>query len=380
MGNVKKNFRMIMTTLSGIWLVFMAFHCILTGKISFWNFFGSLPTFIFIIIPLVFLVYEVWQRNRKFTGIVIAVFSLILGATQLDINIFRLKNRVMKSGEFRQAKVINWNTCYWDQYKDRDRFFAFLKKQKADIYILQEYLHDSIDWRNPAGGQAAKNLDHSKLFSICSVVPGFPPHYLAIDDRNRLAKEFPGYYIRTHLQFVLVSRFPIINDHVDDSEQYAVYDVNISGRLVRFFNVHMLLHIEPGNPLAANFYQGVRQRHCARQLGFTNLKKDIQNTRMDYFIAGDFNSTTAMGMMNDLLKGHVDGIQYSNELIPLSFEFHGLRLWRFDYGLVSKSNDNITIKSYQNIDQEGLSDHNPQSMVLNIKVPVPKTDPRYSRK
>lgn len=355
----KKYIRIIVTTLSSVWLVFVIFHLIFTGKTPLWNFLGSIPPSFFGVIPLVFLTFEVLWKKKRLSGILTAVFSLLLGVTQLDINILRIKNNEIPAGGYTSIKVFNWNTEYWDQFKDKDRFYRFLKTQDADIYILQEYLHITKDFSVP-------KADRSKLFSICSVVPGFPLHYLAVDDRKRLREEFPGYYFVTDKQFVILSRFPIKDSHPDYSEQYSVTDIDIYGRLVRFFNVHMLLHVEPENPFQPHYYEALDRRYKARQLGFKRLKEDIKKTST-YFIAGDFNSTKAMGVMDDLLKEHVDAVKYSNELIPLSFGFYGLRLWRFDYGMVPKTNENLKIKIYQNIDHEGLSDHNPQSFVLDIK-------------
>lgn len=367
MQNIKRNIRITLAVTEVLWLVFIVLHLIFTGRVAVWNLPGSLPTFMFVLIPLLFLSFEILQRKRNLAGILAAVFSLILGATQLDINLFRMKEE-NGSDQYREIKVFNWNTCYWDQFKDRDRYYEFLKKQQADIYILQEYLHDSEDWRYPGSGKRVENMDSAKLFSICSAVPGFTPHYLAIDDTSRLAKEFPGYHIRTHLQFVLISRFPIKQSHPDYSEQYAVADVDIDGRLIRIFNIHMLLHVKPGNPFVPSFYRELRQRHEARCLAFNNLYEDIKETKIDYFIAGDFNSTTAMGVMNGLLKDHVDAMNYSNKLLPLSFEYKGLKFWRFDYVLTPKKSKTLWIKSFENIDPEGLSDHDPQRFVLNVKI------------
>ena len=361
--------RILFTMMSGLWFVFMVCHVIFTGKISLWNFFGSLPTVLFGLISLLFLLVELAWKRRSGWGILLASFSLILGITQIDLNVHmnpESKQVSQRQGSTR-IKIFNWNTNCWDQHKSKDKFYQFLKKQQADIYILQEYLHGSIDWSDPKVDKSKEMVDRSKLFRICSVVPGFPIHYLAIDDRERLRKEFPGYEIRTDLQFVVISRFPILSSHADYSEQYAVTDVNINGRPVRLFNIHILLHIEPENPLKPYFYQALHRRFLARQLAFKNLKADISSTKIDYLIAGDFNSTKAMGVMNDLLQTHNDAAQYSTSLFPLTFEFGGVRWWRFDYELTPKTNSNIRILSYQNLEHYGLSDHNPQSLIVNIE-------------
>lgn len=374
MKNIKKNIRITLTVTEISWLVFIVLHLLFTGKTAIWNFPGSLPTFIFVLIPLIFLIVEILQRKRRITGILAALLSIFLGASQLDINLFPVKE-VSRSGQCREITVFNWNTCYWDQFKDRDHFYEFLKKQQADIYILQEYLHNSKDWRYPSNEKQVEDADSAKLFSICSVVPGFTPHYVAIDEISRLAQVFPGYHIRSHLQFVFISRFPIKDSYPDYSEQYAVADVDIDGRLVRVFNVHMLLHIKPGNPFVPSFYRELRQRYEARSLAIKNLYQDIEETQIDYIIAGDFNATKAMGVMNGLLKEHVDAVNYSSTLIPFSFEFKGLKFWRFDYVLAPKASETLCFKSFQNLDPEGLSDHDPQRFIIKL-LQEPKVDPK----
>lgn len=359
-----------------LWLILMILHVLLTGKLFLWNIIGSIPPVTFLLIPLILLACNLVQKKRKLLLIVSALFSLILGFTQADLNLFSLGNlqtkafkdqKEINSKQYGKLKVVSWNTCFWDQNKIKERYYRLLKKEKADIYILQEYLYESSNQpKSPNRNRESTKIERSRMYSICSVVPGFPPHYLAIDDMSRLAKEFPGYYIRTNLQFVLISRFPIKKAFTDYSEQFAVYDVDIGGRDIRFFNVHMLLHVELGNPFMAKFYRGLRQRYLARQLAFNNLKHEIQTTKGDYFIAGDFNSTKAMGIMNDLLKTHEDAVAYSTMLIPFSLHYKGLNLWRFDYGLVPKNHSNLKVVDYQTLDHEGLSDHNPLAFELRF--------------
>jgi endonuclease/exonuclease/phosphatase family metal-dependent hydrolase len=363
MKKVNKYIRSAITVVSVGWLAFTVSHIILTGKIYLWNFPSSLPTFFFILIPLFLLTCMVLWKKRKLSCILIVVLSLLLGITQLDINIFRMKTYELQTNEYTPVKIFNWNTNCWDQHKNRKQFFDFLKKQQADIYILQEYLHLMDSGIEPT----QEDIERLKLFSICPAVPGFPAIYQPVNDIQVIKKEFSGYYVATDNQFVIISRFPIKASHVDCSQQYSVSDIDIQGRLVRFFNVHMLLHIEPGSPFKPYFYEMLNRRFKARQLGFKNLKEDIKKTNGDYFISGDFNSTKAMGAIEDLLKENVDAARYSNELIPMTFEFRGLKFWRFDYALVPKNNKNIMIKSFRSIGHEGLSDHNPLSLVLSVK-------------
>jgi hypothetical protein len=146
-----------------------------------------------------------------------------------------------------------------------------------------------------------------------------------------------------------------------------ITDVNINGRVVRLFNTHILLHIEPVSPLKKYFYKAISTRFKDRQLAFNNLKEDIATTDTDYIIAGDFNSTKAMGVMDEFLATHIDAVNYSRDLIPLTFEFSGLRFWRFDYVMVPKKSKNIIIQSLRNLYHENLSDHYSQYIIFDIR-------------
>lgn len=275
MQNNKKRVYKVITVLMVLWLVFVILHVLLTGKLFLWNIMGSLPPIAFLAIPLLFLASEFFLKKRSLIRIISALIAVTLGFTQADLNLFPLVNlqtNVVKADnatnitQYVKIKVVDWNTCFWDQNKNDEQYYRLLKKQKADIYLLQEYLYDAGNLVQPQKGETTK-VDRSRRYSICSVMPGFPPRYWAVDDISRLVKEFPGYYIRTNLQFVLISRYPIKEAFTDYSEQFAVYDVDIAGKTIRFFNVHMLLHVELGNPLTAQFYRGLRQRYLAQ---FTN--------------------------------------------------------------------------------------------------------------
>lgn len=353
---MKKYVQNTIKTLAVLWFVYMIIHIVFVGKFFLLNFPASTPTFFFVIVPVILLVYFLIQKKKKVIFIGIVSVSLIMGITQFDINIATKSNNNINKDNYMPVKVFCWNTNLWDQLKDGNAFYDYLKNQKADVYLLQEYLHCVTD----------RNDKSQKPFKICNIIPGFPPNYLTIDETERIKKEFPGYYFSTDGQFVIISKYPIIRSHADYSEQYAVSDVEINGETMRFFNVHMLLHIEPGNPFVPYFYNAISRRYKAREIGFKNLYEDIKKTNTDYFIEGDFNSSKSMGVMNGLLKNHIDTVKYSKYILPLTFEMDGLKLWRFDYAFVPK-NDNILISSHKYLPHKGLSDHNPLSINMYLK-------------
>jgi hypothetical protein len=359
MKDIKKRLHITISVLSFLWCLFTVLHVIFTGKIYIWNLISSIPTLFFIIIPIVFLIYQILQKKKRLLFICVPILAFALGITQADINIIRPGHSDFPADTYKKVKVLDWNTNCWDQQKDREQFFKFLKTRNADIYILQEYLHGPVNLDDPS-------VDKTNLFSLCPPIPEFLPQYRSVDDLERLKQEFPEYYIATDNQFAIVSRFPIKNTNCDGSGEFSVSDIDIYGRTVRFFNVHMLLHLNPEDPLNS---AELDKRYRARKLGFKNLRDQIKKSGMDYFISGDFNSTKAMGVMNGLLKENADAAEYSKDLVPSTFNFKGMKLWRFDYALVKKSNKNVSINSYKCLSNEGLSDHNPLFLTLSIKNP-----------
>ncbi len=362
MKTLKKHLHILVRITSILCFVFMICHILFAGEIYFWNFPASIPTFFFVIVPLLFLVIEITLfKERKPVIIIIVVFSILIGSTQVDINIFKKSNDIIPQTEkLKELKVFNWNTGCWDQDKDKDSFYSFLKKQNADIYILQEYLYNSALLNK-------ENIEPSKIFKVCNIIPGFTADCLAIDDTKRINKEFPGHYLMTVNQFVIISRFPIKKYKLDYSEQYAYADIDINGRVIRFFNTHMLLHIEPVSPLRSYFYDALNRRYKARKIAFEDLEKDIKETTTDYFVSGDFNSTKAMGIMDTLFEDNIDASRFSDDHMPFTFEFKGLKLWRFDYAFINKYSKSLYIESMKTMSHQGLSDHNPLSVDLYIK-------------
>ncbi|HYH02355.1 MAG TPA: endonuclease/exonuclease/phosphatase family protein [Bacillota bacterium] len=346
-------------SLSIIWLGFTGLHLLCTGNNPVWNVVGNLPPFLFAVIPLYLLLWELLRRPRKLGAVGIVFVALLLGMTQTDFNWSYFNESAKSSANVKEIRIFNWNTSFWDQNKDRQRFFEFLNQQKSDILILQEYLHAANE---------GSRINQQRLFSICPAIAGFPRHYVELDDRLQIRNTFPGFYFATLRQFVLISRFPILASHLDSSEQYAYYDLKIYGRVIRVFNVHILLHLEMENPFRRGYYEALQRRFEGRKLAFRNLLRDLRLTQTDYLIAGDFNSTKAMGVMGNLLRETTDAVKYSSEVIPVTITFNGLRLWRFDYVLLAKKARHLKVKSFKILDCAQLSDHNPQTVVLNLKL------------
>lgn len=348
--NKKFNIRSIWCFIIVFWNLFMLFYLFCIGKFPIMSIFGSIPTLFFAFVSILILAFSI-RLNMVFK--LLALVGACMGFTQFEINFFTENKSVAQPGDT-VVNIINWNTKMWDQYKDSNEFYSYLKDQKADIYILQEALFtkdDTYSYDVPD--------EYLKPAALTYIIPGFTPDFYFLDKTSEIKEYFPEYYISHQQQFVIISRYKIVSSEIDDSEQYQIADIEINGEIIRLFNVHFVLHLETFNPLDSNFYPALERRFVARSIAFENLHRDINLTGTDYIIAGDFNSPPTMGTMDYLIDRNRDLFDYSDDILPFSIEFLGMRIWRFDYVFTNK-NAGFNVMSFKNLPVPSLSDHNAQ--------------------
>ena len=83
-----------------VWFIFLIFHLLLTGKIYLWNFMGNIPSVCFVFFPLCALVYELLRKQKRLFFVILSLIALLLGFTQFDLNLFRLKTEETNTTEF----------------------------------------------------------------------------------------------------------------------------------------------------------------------------------------------------------------------------------------------------------------------------------------
>jgi hypothetical protein len=84
----------------------------------------------------------------------LGIIVVILGFTQGDFLLLTSPVSADKKNTV-EITLFNWNTQCWDQGKDEIEFYHYLEKQKADIYLLQEYLH-LRDWENEENNESRR--------------------------------------------------------------------------------------------------------------------------------------------------------------------------------------------------------------------------------
>lgn len=349
--------RFFIRSINVTWIVFIIGYLILKGQFALITIFGSAPVLLFIIIPLALVFFHL-IIDRKTRYIFFSIVGLLLGSSQLYPNINKLDAMQPSDDNHVSVKIMNWNTEMWDMGKDSSEFFNFLVEQNSDIYILQERIY------NANYDIGVRDSSHFSIpHPITTVVPGFADSYMSVEDTSELEERFPNYYFVANHQFLVISKYPIVESWLDRSEQYQVVDIDIDGLPFRIFNVHMLLHVELENPLKRKFYEGLSNRFDARVVGFNNLESDIMKTDIEYVVAGDFNSTPNMGTMDELFSSHKNIFRYTDEYFPSTIKFLGASFWQIDYVFLKK-NSYFNIKSFTNESAEHLSDHKMQLFEL----------------
>jgi endonuclease/exonuclease/phosphatase (EEP) superfamily protein YafD len=247
------------------------------------------------------------------------------------------------------VRLVSWNTQYWHQHVDTDAFYRFLRALDADVYVLQEYVHG-------------------------------PHHALSeVDDRVRLRAEFPGYHLARAGELITLSRFPIVatppvgparelGTHPTwpaevDATRVLRADLRVGESILSVYNVHIPVQYVPGDrPFAGGFRTELRSRHSARAAQFDGLAADLDAGHQLVVVAGDFNSTGAMGEMRGLFARLTPANRAMRHPYPASWPATGPALWQLDWAFTA----GVGLRSCRFLPVQGLSDHRVQDLHLTV--------------
>jgi endonuclease/exonuclease/phosphatase (EEP) superfamily protein YafD len=339
------------------WLAFVLLHLGLSGRFWLWLLPDALPPIAFLAVPALLaatvpalrLLRRPMPRRARRLVAAGAAIALVLGAGSAGLNLHALA----PAGAVRPdaIRVFAWNTEYWDQTDDPDRFYRFLAGQRADVYVLQEHLN----WDMAAGDDGARPLD----------------------DTDRLRRAFPGYHLAARGELLTLSRFPILARPPVGPDRFlpptARYrdvvsaarvlrtDLDVGGRPLSVYNVHIPVQfsLEPSRILGR-----LAGRDAARRQQFGGLLADLAGNPLPVLVAGDFNTSPAMGDLAGLRGRLVDATPANRSLYPVSWDASGwLRLWRLDWAFTSRA---VQVQRYEFVDPAGLSDHRGQRLLLHL--------------
>ncbi|MER5650279.1 endonuclease/exonuclease/phosphatase family protein [Streptosporangium sp. NPDC002524] len=324
------------------WAVFVAAHVLLTGRWWFWLVVESMPPVTLVVVPLLLLAVTPLARPVRRRLSVVLLALLLLGAQLAGVSPLGLAQGDGPPGG--ALKVFSWSTDVWEMSDDPVRFYDYLRAQRADVYLLQEYLH----W-------------------------GDGP--LRVDDLARVRAAFPGYHIATEGELITISRLPIVatyprrtsptgTDWYWRGNKALRVDVRSGTRVLSLYNVHLPVPIRTErSPLTAGFYEFVRDQYQRRRGEFAALRADLARNPNPAVVAGDFNSA----WMNLIPPGEgLRRLDPEGSALPLTWPTSAFaiplpRLWRLDWVFTTEE---VRVPRYRLV--PSISDHLAQELYVSL--------------
>jgi hypothetical protein len=328
-------------------------HLLLSGRTWLWVLPDLMPPVLFLLLPLGVLAALAAIRPRRAVSVAVAVLSVValgLGFGQAGLNLpGGVNDGPAPAGALR---VVTWDTLDWTTDKDPGRFYDFLTKRNADVYLLQNYAHTG------------------------------PETFRLGADEDRLRRSFPGYEFATVGTLLTISRFPIVaqvpietnptpppgtaNIWYLSAWKYGMLrtDLQVRGRILSVYNVffydRFFLHVMPLTPA---FFTNIRGLNEGRDAQLDQLLAETRSNPNPFVISGNLNVLPNTGDRHrlDAYKdaGRADGSPY-----PASLTFVGLSLWRMDWTFTSS---NVGVHSYDLVPPDGLSSRHLQDVVLSLR-------------
>lgn len=197
-------------------------------------------------------------------------------------------------------------------------------------------------------------------------------------DLDQIRREFPGYEPVAAGTLLTLSRLPVLNARTVASHDEPVLSyppapyvlrvqVQAGDRAVSIYNVHVLVQIVlEESPLQAGFYREINDRGARRAEEFHALTREVVADPDPVLVAGDLNTSPAMGDNRELLAATHDAALVSTDPYPVSWRRGGSLPgpWRLDWALTRGP---IDVASYDFADPAGNSDHAAQ--VIELRSP-----------
>ncbi|MEV4710337.1 endonuclease/exonuclease/phosphatase family protein [Micromonospora sp. NPDC049374] len=335
-------------------MVFALAHVALSGRFWLWTLPGMLPPVTFVAIPFLLMLLASLARGRRVRTATASLVALLASFPFSGVNLAALDGaeRVATNGP--TLRVLSLNTDYWGQVRDgiwaekrdRGRLLDYLRSLDADVYLLQEHMLRVDNRPQP------------------------------ITDLADARAAFPGYQVVAAGTLLTLSRLPVVGHDVVHSRDEPVLqfpapyglrvDVQVGGRTLSTYNVHMPVQLlMEESPFSGNFYREIRERHERRSEEYRALTADVKANRNPLLVAGDFNTSPAMGDNRALLNATTDAAASSGDLYPVSWRVGGQvpKLWRNDWALLGNGARAV---EYGFVDSMGNSDHAAQRLTVTL--------------
>jgi endonuclease/exonuclease/phosphatase family metal-dependent hydrolase len=349
----------LLVAATAAWTMFFVLHILFTGRWWPWLVVEATPPLTAVAAPLLLLVVVPLARPVRSRLATMLVLLLLAGAYLADFGA-GWTGAAAHNPQGTAVKVFAWSTDYWQMSDDKDAFYAFLRRQGADVYLLQEYLY----WK---GDQPIR-----------------------IDDSARLRAEFPGYRLAVQGELLTLSRLPIVaaehqrvpstgTDWYWKATKVQRTDIQVGGRTVSFYNVHLPVPFRVGdNPLSSRFYRFLKGQGAWRIRELRKLRTDLTRNPHPAVVAGDFNSPwMKLSTLGAGTRGHSPtGSLLPARSWPIS-DYPLPRLWRLDWLYTSRG---LVVSRYHFRDGgEAFSDHLGQEIRVVVPNETPSARPLFHR-
>ncbi|MFF3854213.1 endonuclease/exonuclease/phosphatase family protein [Micromonospora sp. NPDC002575] len=346
-----------LAALTVCWAVFLMTFLLLTGGHWWWRPVELMPPLVFVAVPLLLLALAPLARPARARLAVAAVCCLAIGFDVSGLNPAALSGGPTPAPPG-AVRVFSWNTEYWYDGSDPQRFHDYLAAQQADVYLLQEYVGWDLDRHRP----------------------------VRVDHVAELRRLFPDYQVVAVGELLTMSRYPIVASRALDGLPYltdparhgvpadtdfADYyrhkvlrtDLLVDGRVLSVYNVHVPVQLDISmDPTDSEFTEFMQAQEDRRQAHYRALRADLANNRNGQLVAGDFNATSAMGELHDLAGRMTDVAEASGRLYPASWP-DSKPWWRLDWAFLSGP---VRSHDYRMVGPQGLSDHLGQRFTVSL--------------
>jgi endonuclease/exonuclease/phosphatase (EEP) superfamily protein YafD len=332
----------LLVAASAAWVLFVCAHVLLTGRWWPWLIVESTPPVALVVVPLLLLaVSPLAAPVRRWLSPALA--GLVLVGLSMAGLVVAPSDGPPPQGAVR---VMSWNTDIWTMSDDPERFVAYLREQRADVYLLQEYLF----WRDDA---------------------------VRVRDLAMLRAAFPGHHVVAEGELLVISRLPVVATHPRPvTEQGSAWywrgnkaqrvDVLAGGRVLSIYNVHLFVPVRRElSPLSREFYAFVREQFHLRDRELDALRADLAANPNPAVVAGDFNTPWLTGLVDlgdrvrrhDPSGGSVLGSSWPTASYALP------RLWRLDWLFATAD---VDVTGYRFEPNPGFSDHLAQHFHVSL--------------
>ncbi|MGC4788145.1 endonuclease/exonuclease/phosphatase family protein [Micromonospora sp. DT178] len=362
----------VVVAAGALFLAFTVTRRAATGRWHWSILLDSAPPVLLVLTPLLLAAAAAAAcGRRRHWAVALAVAGLLPGVDQLGVYPAALlrDTRPVPAGA---VHLFTWNTNYWGMSnKDPEAQFAFLRRQNADVYLLQEH----VVWV-PGSAEAG---------------------YFPVGDDDKLRAEFPGYHIARRSELVTISRFPIVAQplfgpaarqpagtpfaEVFARDKVLRTDLRIGERTISVYNVHVTvptaIDLDFLHP-QVDLDEYYRRKFTWRQEEVAAVTEDVRRNPYPSIVSGDFNATSAMGTLDGLRAVTRDASDEGTQVLPLSWRFDApmnfswdsplaglpLPFWRIDWTFVRGA---VDVHRYRLVSAERLSDHRPQDLWFSVR-------------